>query len=109
MWYSFAKLGGMMKSEKIIANSKIYYEKLVSKNPPERINDEYIWTSRAVWLKHACWLAQHIPSLVMQGRIRKAVRWQSCIQGILLAQGIYSVKSMKEHNMPDSTTYDRNA
>lgn len=98
-----------MNSDTIIKNARKYYELLKKDFPPERVDAAYKGDDRIVWLKHACWLAQHIPCLLLIGEIGKAKRWQSCLHGYMQSRGLMSVMEAQLDSMPPGSVYNRDA
>ena len=100
-----------MKAEQIIKVCVEYSELLKKDYPPERMPDElgpFNEETKAVWLKHACYMAQSIPEFVVEKR-EKAMRWLGYLQAVLNMSGIITLKDAKTANMPDGATYNRDA
>jgi hypothetical protein len=49
-------------------------------------------------LAHVRTMLPRVKNFVTEGRLDKAFRWLGFIQGVLWAQGIYSIDEMKTHN-----------
>lgn len=49
-------------------------------------------------LLHARWMCLQIPWFLEEEKIEKAMRWLGFIQGVLYAQGIFSIDEMRIDN-----------
>lgn len=96
-----------MDSQRVVENAKKYYERLKLRYPPERADADYKGADQVIWLRHACWLAQHVPGLLIAGKTKKAGRWLTATQNILLSHGVYSIKEVQIHSMPEGAIYNR--
>lgn len=80
-----------MNNQKIIEVCNIYDDKLRSLSLRNNARLKHVWEDM-------------IPltlQFARDGRLEKAFRWLGFMQGVLWAEGIYSINELKNHNRPD--------
>lgn len=57
-------------------------------------------------INHLLYVCQEIPQLLDAGRVEKAMRWLGWLQGILVAEGEYTIDECGNHSRPDANEED---
>lgn len=52
-------------------------------------------------LAHAHWMCMECRGWLCEEKRDKVMRWLGFIQGVLCAQGIYTIEELKAHNKPE--------
>ena len=71
---------------------------------PIRAPRHYRGRSRKIWGNHALFMVRRIRLMLYTKHRDKAMRWLSCVQGIMMAQSITSIAESKMHLKPKRKT-----
>ena len=67
---------------------------------PKNYSNDHRTSSVSVYrLRHICWMCDEVENMLDHNvDTEKVHRWFGFIQGVLCADGIYSIEEMREHN-----------
>jgi hypothetical protein len=88
--------GSGMKRKTILAVAEYHERQLQDAGYiPKRSPRSYNGRSQKIWGNHALFMVRRIRLMLFTKHRDKAMRWLSCVQGIIMAQGITSINSSK--------------
>ena len=65
--------------------------------------------SRPKNVDHLLSMIPTIRGFIAEGRREKAMRWLGFMQGVLWAEGIYTLHELMDHNRPNNSEFDESA
>jgi hypothetical protein len=93
--------GDEMTYEKVVSVMKMYRVELVKHKAVRAGADKLVWSGCGECrLCHVKWMLMEMMAWGPE-RLGKMFRWLGFIQGVLWAEGVYTIEEMKEHNRSD--------
>ena len=92
-----------MKSEKVRQVISLYRSKFIELDVEQKDyshDDVLVCTNDA--LPHCYGMLDKMEGFIDEGRLDKVYRWLGFVQGVLWAEGIYTLTELMNHNTKDS-------